>query len=103
MDTLPLKDSIPPHNDDAERATLGAVLIDSDALSVVLQYLRPEDFYKTAHKKLFQVVLDLSGRAEAIDLLTVSDELKKRGELELCGGMSYLATLTSSVPSVANA
>ncbi len=97
-----LKDKIPPHNEEAEEATLGALLLDSEALSTVLRYLRPEDFYKTANKKIYQAILNLFNKNEAIDLITVTDELKANGELEEAGGVAYISRLTSLVPTSAN-
>ncbi len=99
---MSLKDRIPPHNDEAERATLGALLLDSESLATVLRYLRAEDFYKNAHKKVFQAIIGLFNKGEAIDLITLTDELKTSGELESSGGAGYISTLTSSVPTSAN-
>jgi replicative DNA helicase len=97
-----LKDKIPPHNDEAEIATLGAVLLDADAITKIIPIIRPDDFYKTSHKKIFQAILDLDSRSEAVDLITLTEELKKNGELESCGGAAYISRLTSSVPTSAN-
>ncbi|MBN1686745.1 MAG: replicative DNA helicase [Spirochaetales bacterium] len=102
MDTSSLKDRVPPHNDEAEKATLGALLIDSEALSTVLRYLRPADFYRTAHNKIFQAIIDLFQKGEVIDIITLTNELRGRNELENCGGMSYVSALTSEVPTSAN-
>lgn len=102
MASLSLKDKIPPHNDEAERATLGALLLDSSALAVVLKYLRPDDFYQTASKRVFQAIINLFTKGEVIDLLTVTEQLRRDGELESCGGPAYVASLTSAVPSSAN-
>jgi replicative DNA helicase len=99
---MSLKDRIPPHNDEAERATLGALLLDSESLATVLRYLRAGDFYKNAHKKVFQAIIGLFNKGEAIDLITLTDELKTSGELEASGGAGYISTLTSSVPTSAN-
>ena len=99
---MSLKDRIPPHNDEAERATLGALLLDSESLATVLRYLRAGDFYKNAHKKVFQAIIGLFNKGEAIDLITLTDELKTSGELESSGGAGYISTLTSSVPTSAN-
>ncbi len=102
MDTASLKDRVPPHNDEAEKATIGALLIDSEALSTVLRYLRPADFYRTAHNKIFQSIIDLFQRGEVIDLITLTNDLRGRGELDNCGGLSYVSSLTSEVPTSAN-
>jgi len=97
-----LKDKVPPYNDEAEMATLGALLLDSEALSTVIRYLRPEDFYKTGHQRIYQSILNLFDRNEAIDLLTLTEELKSAGLLEACGGPAYVSRLSSAVPTSAN-
>ena len=97
-----LKDRIPPNNQDAEIATLGALLLDSDALGTVVHYLRPDDFYKTAHQRIYQGILKLFERNEAVDLITLTEELKNENLLEACGGAAYVSRLTSAVPTSAN-
>lgn len=97
-----LKDKIPPHSSEAEMATLGALLLDPEALGVVLQYLRAADFYSNAHKKIFTAIISLSERSEAIDLLTLTEELRSSGELQNVGGSTYISSLTSVVPTSAN-
>ena len=71
MESSGLKDRIPPHNLEAEKAALGAVLLDPDALDTALQYLRANDFYKNRHKLIFDSIIDLSEKNENIDILTV--------------------------------
>jgi replicative DNA helicase len=102
MATTGLKDKIPPNNQDAEIATLGALLLDSDALGTVVHYLRPDDFYKTAHQRIYQGILKLFERNEAVDLITLTEELKNENLLEACGGAAYVSRLTSAVPTSAN-
>jgi len=97
-----LKDKIPPHSSEAEMATLGALLLDPEALGVVLQYLRAKDFYSNSHKKIFTSIINLSERNEAIDLLTLTEELRSSGELQNVGGSTYISSLTSVVPTSAN-
>ncbi len=97
-----LRDAIPSHNDEAEVATLGAVLIDTEALSTVMTLVRPEDFYKTAHQRIYEAVLALFNKGQSVDLITLADELRARGTLDLCGGTAYISRLTSSVPTSAN-
>lgn len=99
-----LKDKIPPHNDDAEKAVLGALLLSSDteALSTVLQYIREDDFYKSAHRKVFHGIINLFERGESLDLITLTTELRSEGDLEGAGGAAYVSSLTSAVPSTAN-
>ena len=97
-----LKDAVPSHNDEAEVATLGAVLMDTEALPAIIHLVRPEDFYKGAHQRIYQAVLALFDRGQSIDLITLSEELRARGTLELCGGPAYVSRLTSAVPTSAN-
>jgi len=97
-----LKDKIPSHNEEAEEATLGALLLDSEALPAVIRYLRPKDFYKNAHKTIYKAILDLFNRGEAIDLITVTDALKANNDLDSSGGSAYISSLTSVVPTSAN-
>ncbi|MCL2480709.1 MAG: replicative DNA helicase, partial [Spirochaetaceae bacterium] len=98
----PLKDKIPPHNIEAEKATLGAILINPEAKDTVVMYLRPDDFYKNSHKTIFKAILDLSEKGENIDILTVVQQLRNIGRLDDCGGASYVSSLSSEVPSSAN-
>ncbi len=100
--SLSLRDSVPPHNLDAEVATLGALLLDPEALSTVLRYLRADDFYRAAHRKIYEAILALFDRNEAVDLITLCDELGRAGELEACGGTAQISQLTSAVPTSAN-
>ncbi len=102
MIPLELKDKIPPHNNDAEMATLGALLLDSESLSVVLRYLRADDFYKLAHQKIFTAIITLFEAGSGVDLLTLTEELRSEGVLESSGGSAYVSTLTSVVPTSAN-
>ncbi len=93
---------VPPHNIEAEQATLGALLIDNDSLPQVLQYLRAGDFYKQSHQQIFSAILALSNRNEAIDLITLTGELRTEGVLKEAGGTQYISELTSFVPTSAN-
>lgn len=102
MSQAPLKDKIPPHNLEAEKATLGAILINPDALDTVIMYLRPDDFYKNSHKIIFRAILDLSEKGENIDILTAVQQLRNSGQLDECGGAAYISSLSSEVPSSAN-
>lgn len=99
----PLKDKVPPHNDEAEQAALGAVLLDNDVIDVALEYVKPEDFYSNANKRVFQAILNLYNQGkEKADIITVVAELRQMGELEAIGGPAYVASLTNVVPSSAN-
>ena len=96
-------DRIPPHNDDAEKAVLGAMLIDENAVAVAVQSLRADDFYSTVNKRIFEAVLSLDSAGRRADLLTLKGELEKTGKLDEAGGIDYIAGLTHIVPSSANA
>jgi replicative DNA helicase len=102
MSTANLRDSVPSHNDEAEVACLGAVLIDPEALPSIIHLVRPEDFYKAAHQRIYEAVLGLFDRGQSIDLITLTDELRARGALEQCGGLASISRLTSAVPTSAN-
>ncbi|HLB95091.1 MAG TPA: replicative DNA helicase [Nitrospiria bacterium] len=98
---LPIS-KLPPQNVEAEQSVLGAILLDNNALNKALEILNPDDFYKEAHKRIFKTILDLNERNETIDLITLTDYLKGRNELEQIGGASYLTSLVNSVPTAAN-
>ena len=95
-------DKIPPQNLEAEQSILGAVLIDNEALPKVLEILDPGDFYKLSHKKIFNAMTDLFDKNEPIDLITLTDQLKRKDELEAIGGLSYLSSLVDMTPTSAN-
>lgn len=94
---------IPPHNEEAERSVLGAAMLDKDALYDVAEKVRPTDFYNQNHKEIFEAIFEINRRNAPVDVLTVCEELKKRNSLDMVGGRGYVATLSSSVPSTANA
>jgi len=93
---------VPPHNLDAERSVLGALLIDKDSIVKVVEFLRPRHFYKDSHQYVFQAILDLYERRDPADLVTVPSLLKERNLLEKGGGVTYLTDLVNSVPTAAN-
>jgi replicative DNA helicase len=93
----------PPQDLAAEQAVLGGMLLSKDAIADVLERLRPGDFYKPAHQNVYDAVLDLYGRGEPADAVTVAAELDRRGLLRRIGGAPYLHTLISTVPTAANA
>lgn len=97
-----LPDRIPPHNQDAETATLGAILLSPEGLNKIIHILRGDDFYREPHRKIFEAFLSLDNRGEAIDLITLTEELKNKGELEAAGGAGYVSSLTNVVPTSAN-
>ncbi|MDR3145489.1 MAG: replicative DNA helicase [Treponema sp.] len=97
-----LKDRIPPQNEDAEKATLGALLLDEDAVVTAIQYLRGDDFYSNANGRIFKAILNLFNGGRKADIITVVEELRQSGELDAAGGPAYVASLTNVVPTSAN-
>jgi len=93
---------VPPQNLEAESSVLGGILLENDAINQVLELLRPEDFYRESHRKIFRAMIELTDRSEPVDLITLSDCLKSRGEIEAVGGAAYLASLADFVPTAAN-
>ena len=93
---------LPPQNIEAEQSILGGILIENDALNTVVEFLEAGDFYREAHQKIFLSMIALSEKSEPLDLITLTNELKKTKELESIGGASYLASLVESVPTAAN-
>lgn len=93
---------LPPQSLEAEMSILGGILIDNDAINRVLEMLLAEDFYRESHRKIFRAMMKLSEAREPCDLITMTDILRKAGELEEVGGAAYLATLVDYVPTAAN-
>ncbi len=93
---------IPPQAIDLEEAVLGAIMLEKDAIIEVIDLLRPESFYKEENQKIYQAIIDLSLKEKAIDILTVTEELRKRKELEDIGGPLYITQLTGRVASAAH-
>jgi replicative DNA helicase len=98
-----MNERIPPHNSDAEKSVLGALMLDKDALFNVMEILKAEDFYSDAHREIFIAAEALHRKSEPVDTLTVSDELKRRRSLDAVGGRGYIAALSTMVPTTANA
>jgi replicative DNA helicase len=96
-------DRLPPQSIEAEQSVLGSVLIDRDAMIEIADFLKPEDFYRQAHARIYAVMLDLSERREPIDIVTVSESLERGGDLEAIGGRAYLATLSNQTPTAVHA
>jgi len=94
---------MPPHDVAAEQCVLGGMLLSKDAISDVIEVIRPTDHYRPAHQLVHEAVLDLYARGEPADPITVANELTRRGELSRIGGAPYLHTLIASVPTAANA
>ena len=94
---------VPPQDLGAERAVLGALLLDNSVLSDVLLLVRPEDFYRTAHQEIFRTVSKLFDRGSAIDVVILREELSRTGMLEKAGGEEAVHDLAAAVPTSANA
>jgi len=94
---------MPPHDVAAEQCVLGGMLLSKDAISDVIEVIRPTDHYRPAHQLVHEAILDLYARGEPADPITVSNELTRRGELSRIGGAPYLHTLMAAVPTAANA
>src|SRR5688572_1389002 len=90
---------LPPHNLEAEQSVLGSLLIDRDAIIKVASFLRPDDFYTGANGLIYSGILDLYNRREPTDFVTLSDELQRRGQYDMAGGLSYLSSLLNAVPT----
>jgi len=97
-----LKIEVPPQDIDAEKSVLGAILLDSDSLVKVVEFLKPEYFYKDSHKSIYTAILDLYENREPADLITVPDQLRKMKALRSSGGVAYLTELVNFVPTAAN-
>lgn len=93
---------LPPQALELEEAVLGALMLEKDALTTVIDLLKPQSFYKDAHQRIFKAILSLFDKSEPIDILTVTQELREQGELEFVGGAYYVSQLTTRVNSAAN-
>ncbi|MFI5366454.1 MAG: replicative DNA helicase [Candidatus Binatia bacterium] len=93
---------LPPQSIEAEESVLGGVLLDNSAFDRAIELLTPDDFYREAHRKIMRAMLDLNQRAEPVDLITLTEALKARGELADVGGATFLAELADKVPTAAN-
>jgi replicative DNA helicase len=97
-----LAQRLPPQNLEAEASVLGAVLLENEALNRVIEILQEDDFYRNAHRRIFAAILHLYEHSEPVDLITLSEVLKTRGELDAVGGIEYLNSLVNGVPTAAN-
>jgi replicative DNA helicase len=93
---------VPPQNLEAESSVLGGILLENDAINRVLESVSPDDFYRESHRKIFRAMIELTDRSEPVDIITLSEFIKSKGELEAVGGSAYLASLNSLVPTAAN-
>ncbi|HLA49890.1 MAG TPA: replicative DNA helicase [Thermodesulfovibrionia bacterium] len=95
-------DRLPPQNIEAEQSVLGAILLENEILASAVEMLAPEDFYKDSHKKIFLAMLDLYKKNEPIDLITLTEQLSRKEQIEEIGGASYLSHIVNLVPTSAN-
>ncbi len=95
-------DKVPPQNLDAEQSVLGAILLDNGALHTAIDLINRDDFYRESHRRIFTAMLELFERSEPIDIITITDHLKSKNELESVGGALYLTSLVSTMPTAAN-
>ena len=93
---------IPPHSVESEQSILGSILLDKEAIITVTETIQPEDFYKEAHKIIYECMVKLNNKNEPIDLITLTEELRKQGHLEDVGGISYITSLSTIVPTTSN-
>lgn len=93
---------VPPHHIDAERSVLGAMLQSADSVMLAQESLKPEDFYDPAHREIFDSMMHLAQQGKPVDLVTLDEELNRRGRLEGVGGLDYLIDLSQFVPTTAN-
>src|ERR1700722_9130532 len=91
-----------PHNIEAERSILGAVLLDNHALNAAVEKLRTEDFFLPQHRRIFERMVQLGEKQQAIDTITLMEDLSRSGELESSGGVAYLSSLADGLPRVSN-
>ena len=94
-----MMDRVPPHNTEAEASVLGAIFLEPPALITASEIVIADDFYHIAHQKIFQTMLNLSDQGKAIDVVTVTEELSAKKELEDVGGLTYMTELANAVPT----
>lgn len=95
-------DRVPPQNVEAEQSVLGAMMIEREAISKVSEIIRPEDFYREAHRLIYNAMMELFNKNDAVDLVTVVEILRRDEKLEGAGGIAYVSALANSVPTAAN-
>src|ERR1700741_3482710 len=102
MPDVAVADRVPPHNLEAERSVLGAILLHNDAFNSAAEVIDAADFYREEHRRIFDKMVKLAERGDAIDLVTLKEELGRSGDLEQVGGPAYIAALVDGVPRSTN-
>lgn len=102
MSTTTPVERVPPQSLEAEQSVLGSMLLERDAIARVVELVRPEDFYRDAHRKIFEIVTELFERGEPADLVSVTERLRSKGQLDDVGGVAYVTALLNAVPTAAN-
>ena len=97
-----LPDKLPPQDVEAEKCLIGSLMLDKEAIVKVIDFLKPEDFYKDSHQKIYQAMVELFEKSEPIDFLSLSSRLKEKEELEDIGGSGYLTDCVNSVPTASH-
>lgn len=97
-----MPERVPPHNIEAEQSTLGSMMLEPEALHAAQTIVAEADFYRPTHQTIYDVLVTLAARDEPVDIITVTEELRRRGKLDDCGGVEYLMSLVNSVPTAAN-
>ncbi len=98
----PSTHKLPPQNIEAEQSVLGGILLENTAIHKVMEILKPDDFYRGSHQKIFDTMIDLFEKDEPADLITLTNDLRKKEQLDVIGGAAYIASLMDSVPTAAN-
>ena len=93
---------VPPQNLEAERSVLGGILLENQAMPNLMEILEEDDFYRDAHRKIYRAMIDLCERRDPVDLITLTEEVNRKGWLQEVGGAAYLASLADEVPTAAN-
>ena len=97
-----LEERVPPQSIDAEQSVLGAILIDNTAIAQVTEIIGASDFYRESHRVIFNAMMELYGKNEAVDLITITDVLRRENKMDDVGGIAYITSLANAVPSAAN-
>ncbi len=102
QESTQLRQKLPPQNLDAEQSVLGAILLENSAIDRAIEVIIPDDFYRESHRRLFLAMVELSESGEPIDLITLPEALRKSGDLDKVGGVSYISSLVNAVANAAN-